>query len=349
MIARMHSPARWSVMGAALACAGVAFTAPTARAEISGVAHNCTAGDPAQGCGTSFIGSLGDNVMTVEPATGGMVRFSESSPNAQVHAEEDGSGLCQVELPARTSALCPLASNGGHSYMHGSNGNDTLTIKPGATALLRVYGYPGDDTIHADDGNVQTVINCDLPAVNSGTADVAYIDTNDPEPLHCETVVRGSTGGDGDGGGGGDGGDGGGGGGGDGGGGGGGGGTTPPADTTGPVIPGPTSASAATERRGSFALTVGPFSENVTGTVALVSKAIRSGGKKAKIKLAPKPFTAAAGTKIRVAFKLTKKQRKLLAKSRRVKMTATVIARDALGNPSTRTITFQLKAARKRT
>lgn len=32
---------------------------------------------------------------------------------------------------------------------------------------------------------------------------------------------------------------------------------------------------------------------------------------------------------VKVAFKLTKKQRKLLAKARRVKMTATVIARDA--------------------
>ena len=338
MIARMHSPARWLLIGAALACAGLAFTAATARAEIPGVAHNCTGGDPMLGCGTSFIGSLGDNVMTVEPAAGGMVRFSESSPNAQVHAEEDSSGLCQVELPARTSALCPLASNGGHSYMHGSNGNDTLTIKPGTTALLRVYGYPGDDTIHANDGNVQTVINCDLPAANSGTADVAYIDTSDPEPLYCETVVRGSGGG----------GTGGGGTGGGGGGGGGGGTTIPPADTTGPVIPGPASVAAATERNGSFAFTVGPFSENATGTVALVSKAIRAGGKTTKIRLAAKPFTAAAGKKVKVAFKLTKKQRKLLARARKAKMTATVIARDALGNPSIRTITFQLKAARKR-
>ena len=259
-----------------------------------------------------------------------------------MQAEEDSSGLCQVELPARTSALCPLASNGGHSYMHGSNGNDTLTIKPGTTALLRVYGYPGDDTIHANDGNVQTVINCDLPAANSGTADVAYIDTSDPEPLYCETVVRG----------------------------GGGGGaapaaaapaagaaaaapaargtTTPPADTTGPVIPGPPSVAAATERNGSFAFTVGPFSENATGTVALVSKAIRAGGKTTKIRLAAKPFTAAAGKKVKADFKLTKKQRKLLARARKAKMTATVIARDALGNPSIRTITFQLKAARKR-
>jgi hypothetical protein len=101
--------------------------------------------------------------------------------------------------------------------------------------------------------------------------------------------------------------------------------------------------------RGSkFAFTVGPFSEPVTGTVALVSNAIRSGGKKTKLKLAAEAFTAAPGKAVKVAFKLTKKQRELLAKARRVKMTATVIARDVLGNATSRKYNFQLKAARRR-
>ena len=127
-----------------------------------------------------------------------------------------------------------------------------------------------------------------------------------------------------------------------------GGGATPPADTTGPAIPGAASAKAVTESKGRFAFAVGPFGETVTGTVSIVSKPIKSRGKTTKITLAAKKFTAAAGKTVKVAFKLSRKQRQLLAKVRKVTLTATVVARDALGNSSSRKVSFQLKAARKR-
>ena len=116
-------------------------------------------------------------------------------------------------------------------------------------------------------------------------------------------------------------------------------------DTTGPLIPGPSAAPATTVHRNRFAFMVGPFGEPVTGTVALVSNPIRSGGKKARIRLPATPFAAAPGKQAKVAFRLTKKQSKLLAKARKVKMTATVIARDAHGNASSRKINLQLRAA----
>jgi hypothetical protein len=162
-------------------------------------------------CANRHIGDLGDNVMTVQPAAGGKVQFSASSPGASIGFYDDQDVGCS--LTSSTTVVCEPATGTGSSYVQPSNGNDTVILKPGATGIQRVYGYPGDDTIHANDGNVQTVISCDLPAANSGTADVAYIDTNDPEPLYCETVIRGgTTGGGGDGGGGGAGGGGGGGG-----------------------------------------------------------------------------------------------------------------------------------------
>jgi hypothetical protein len=48
-----------------------------------------------------------------------------------------------------------------------------------------------------------------------------------------------------------------------------------------------------------------------------------------------------------VAFKLSRQHRRLLAKARKVEMTATVIARDALGNATTREVTFQLKRRKR--
>jgi hypothetical protein len=119
------------------------------------------------------------------------------------------------------------------------------------------------------------------------------------------------------------------------------------ADTTGPVIPGASAAPAATVRSNRFAFTIGPFSEPVTGTVALVSNAIRYRGKQARIKLPAKPFAAAPGKRFTLAFRLTRKQSRLLAKARKVKLTATVTARDVHGNASSRKVGFQLKAARK--
>jgi Ca2+-binding RTX toxin-like protein len=119
------------------------------------------------------------------------------------------------------------------------------------------------------------------------------------------------------------------------------------ADTTGPVIPGTSTAPVTTVRGNRFAFAVGPFSEPVTGTIALVSNAIRYRGKQARIRLPALPFAAAPGKRVKVAFRLTRKQSRLLAKARKVKMTATVTARDVRGNATSRKFSFQLKAPRK--
>src|SRR5205085_3494622 len=44
-------------------------------------------------------------------------------------------------------------------------------------------GGLNDDTIQAQDGEVDKSIEC-----GDGTADVAFVDTNDPTPSNCETV-----------------------------------------------------------------------------------------------------------------------------------------------------------------
>jgi hypothetical protein len=79
------------------------------------------------------------------------------------------------------------------------------------------------------------------------------------------------------------------------------------------------------------------------------SAAVRRRGRGALTvdQLAVKSFTAAAGKKVKVAFKLSRQHRRLLAKARKVEMTATVIARDALGNATTRAVTFQLKRRKR--
>jgi hypothetical protein len=72
------------------------------------------------------------------------------------------------------------------------------------------------------------------------------------------------------------------------------------------------------------------------------------GTAKKRIRLPRKRFAAAAGQKVKLMFQLDRAQRKLLAKARKVKMVAAVIANDALGNFNTSTVPFRLKAKRKR-
>jgi hypothetical protein len=85
---------------------------------------------------------------------------------------------------------------------HGEGGVCAATLSAPSHRPQRAVGYPGNDTIRADDGNVQLAIDCDGSGPdNVGTADVAYIDANDPEPTNCETVIRSGGGGAGGGGG----------------------------------------------------------------------------------------------------------------------------------------------------
>jgi PKD domain len=132
--------------------------------------------------------------------------------------------------------------------------------------------------------------------------------------------------------------------------GGGGGGGGPPADKTGPtiVIPG-VNKTRRVSRKGVFTFILGPFLESVQGTIAFESVAAvlaQKRGKK-KLKLTPKSFSVAKGMRVVIRTKLPKKARQALRRRKRMRMRAKVVARDSIGNPSTRTFPFTLKAPKK--
>lgn len=316
-----------------VAVAALALAAAPAHAEWSRVAHFCVGQNPQLGCATAFTGGPGDNVMTAEPAPGGKARFLETSPGASVIADDADFDWphCELQTPA-TSAVCPLADNivgnnlaGGSYLWGGSAGNDKLIIRPGVTNVREILGSVGNDVLYANDGAVQRIIFCDDPGhPNPGTVDVAYIDPGDPPPIGCETVHVGGSSADAD--------------------------NTsgvvaPPADTSGPTLP-VMPATPLTATRGRFTFRVGVFDEPVTGSVGMVSA--RIGAAKKRIRLPLQRFAAAAGQEVKLMFQLDHAQRKLLAKARKVKMFAAVVAHDALGNFNTRTVPFRLKAKRKR-
>jgi hypothetical protein len=117
--------------------------------------------------------------------------------------------------------------------------------------------------------------------------------------------------------------------------------TSGPADTAGPTVPVAASPKLTGRRLG---VRLGPFSEGVTGTLAVKSGWLKSGGaRRTRITLGPKPFQAAAGKPVTVKFKLSQKQLSTVKRLKRVKLTATVTARDSLGNATTRKLTISLK------
>lgn len=74
--------------------------------------------------------------------------------------------------------------------INGSGGNDDLDGGPGVDT---VEGNGGNDTIRSRDGAADAHLACDSPsdpAGSAGTADVAFVDADDPEPTGCETVNR---------------------------------------------------------------------------------------------------------------------------------------------------------------
>jgi hypothetical protein len=232
-------------------------------------------------------------------------------------------------------------------------GADTLT---GNARTNGMFAGGGNDTINvAGDAGRADTAGCGAGA-DTVTKDADDIATD------CETMTGGNPGGGGDPGGGTGGGGTGGGttgggttGGGTTGGGTTGGGTPPPAaDTTGPTIVVPGSDSALTAaKNGSFAFGLGPFTEDTTGTVAIRSVPVSAAGarattKKVVLNLGTKAFTAKAGQKVPVRFTLSAKNRKILAKRKKIRMTATIVARDKAGNATTKKVPFTLKAPKRK-
>jgi Tol biopolymer transport system component len=117
-----------------------------------------------------------------------------------------------------------------------------------------------------------------------------------------------------------------------------------PADTTGLAV----SARSLTRangtirvsRRGRFRLFCGRFREPVTGTCGG-----RSAHRRA-LRLGVRSFTAPAGRRVMVGFRLPPPALRRLAQRQRVRMRGTLTARDALGNATTVGFRFMLKRAR---
>jgi probable HAF family extracellular repeat protein len=118
-----------------------------------------------------------------------------------------------------------------------------------------------------------------------------------------------------------------------------------PADKAGPVVTVPATKTLAV-KAGAVSFTLGPFTEPVKGSVALrTEKKVAAAVAKPKLlALGSATFTAAPGKKVTVKIKLAKSAKALLKQRKRVKAVATVTARDAAGNTTTKTLKLTVKA-----
>lgn len=314
-------------------------------------------------------GAAGDDDLTGGPEAGADVVYggpgsdslSDGEDDAAAGSDELDGGVCPVTVAGcavsgvdaandedrigysrAAGVVVDLAEEAGN----GAPGEDD-TLRDFESVVTgegpdRVTGSPATNEIASGGGDDSLTVSGDpgsADSVQCGTgADTLTADADDA-PVDCESVA-GIGDGDGDGGGGA------GGGGADGGNAGGGGAVVGGAaqhsasDTTGPavVVPSRNRTITAT-RKGRFGFRVGPFAEDATGVVALRAKRGRVP------RLGRRSFQAKAGQTKVVRFTLSRRSRSLLANRRRMRMVATITARDALGNATTRRFVFTLRAA----
>lgn len=285
---------------------------------------------PCSGAGTEGAGDQ-DFVLYDRRTNAVVVNLGQETGNGQA-GENDK--LRNLEGTFTGDGADTLTGNARKNGMFAGGGNDTINVAGDAGSADTAACQAGSDTVTKDADDIAT---------------------------DCETTTGGNPGGGGDPGGGTTGGGTTGGGttgGGTTGGGTTGGGTTggggPAPDTTGPAIVVPGSNSALTAaKNGSFAFGLGPFTEDTTGTVAIRSVPVSAAGaraaaKKVVLNLGTKTFTAAAGKTVPVRFTLSAKNRKILAKRNKIRMTATIVARDKAGNATTKKVPFTLKAPKRK-
>ena len=115
-------------------------------------------------------------------------------------------------------------------------------------------------------------------------------------------------------------------------------------DTTGPAVSGsPLTRANGTirvDRRGRFRLFCGRYSEPVTGTCGGRSAAAR---RKRTLRLGNRAFSAQAGRRVMVRFRLSRASLTRLKAAKRVRMRGVVVVRDAVGNATTARFRFTLK------
>jgi plastocyanin len=120
-------------------------------------------------------------------------------------------------------------------------------------------------------------------------------------------------------------------------------------DTTGPeVISTLANKVIAANPFGFFIFTLGPFREEVTGTVGVESVSAVIGSRRRRLVLAARPFSAPSGRRVRVRFRIPRKGLRVLRRRKRMRMRARVVARDRLGNATRRNFVFTLRAPRKK-
>jgi hypothetical protein len=122
----------------------------------------------------------------------------------------------------------------------------------------------------------------------------------------------------------------------------------PANDTTKPVIviPARVNSQIVARRDGVFVFVVGPFGEDVAGTLLFATARPISASRKRILVLARKALSIRAGKRLKVKVKLSKKGRRTLRRRKRLRVRAQVAALDAALNRSDRSFTFTLKAAK---
>ncbi len=133
--------------------------------------------------------------------------------------------------------------------------------------------------------------------------------------------------------------------------------TTPPApvppttaDTTAPRVVIGRIRTVRLTRRGSFGFPLGPFDENVTGTISYSTASRvrpRRGARPRVLRLGTVSYTAALNRAVRVTRRLTTSNFRIVRRLRRVRVTATVTARDQARNSARQRVTFTLLAPRR--
>ncbi|HEX8101755.1 MAG TPA: MXAN_6640 family putative metalloprotease [Solirubrobacteraceae bacterium] len=124
----------------------------------------------------------------------------------------------------------------------------------------------------------------------------------------------------------------------------------PPADVTGPVVKIPSrNRSLRASSRGLVRFGLGPVSEAVRGVVSLRTAArVKVGGRRRVLVFGSRTFRALAGGRTTAKIRLGRTARRLLGARRKLRLTATVTARDAAGNLTTKTYRFTLRAPKRR-
>ena len=125
-----------------------------------------------------------------------------------------------------------------------------------------------------------------------------------------------------------------------------------PVDTRGPAIRARALSSAngtiRVSRTGRFKLFCGRYSEPVTGTCRARSTRSIGASPRRILRLSAKPFRSPARRRVLLRFRLSSRDLEALTAARRVRMRATLTARDRLGNPTTVGFRFTLLAPQHR-